>query len=265
MLLLDQGLLKALLITVELPGLPLLRRPLRPAHRRRPARAVRPHAAGAGRDVARPGGALLLVPALIIGRGVFVIAAILVIVAHHRLAPGCSSGRRSTRRPRERLLIVGTNPAADRSWRASCTTGAPSSASSSSASSTPTRRGPASGRRRRASSARIDDIPRSSKSLAVDRVVVSLTDARGKLPMDKLLDMRMAGVSFAHLPVGVRGVHGQDRRREPAAELAHLLGRLHQGGAFGGAKRTPRPRRDRALLLLLSLPLMAVAGRSPSS
>jgi sugar transferase (PEP-CTERM system associated) len=33
----------------------------------------------------------------------------------------------------------------------------------------------------------------------VDRVVVSLVDARGKLPMDRLLDMKLAGVSFDHL------------------------------------------------------------------
>jgi sugar transferase (PEP-CTERM system associated) len=33
----------------------------------------------------------------------------------------------------------------------------------------------------------------------VDRVVVSLADARGKLPMEKLLEMRLDGVSFDHL------------------------------------------------------------------
>jgi sugar transferase (PEP-CTERM system associated) len=33
----------------------------------------------------------------------------------------------------------------------------------------------------------------------VDEVVVSLSDARGKLPMDKLLDMKLDGVTFDHL------------------------------------------------------------------
>jgi sugar transferase (PEP-CTERM system associated) len=33
----------------------------------------------------------------------------------------------------------------------------------------------------------------------VDRVVVSLTDARGKLPMEKLLEMKLDGVTFDHL------------------------------------------------------------------
>ena len=46
----------------------------------------------------------------------------------------------------------------------------------------------------------IDDIPSIARARAVDRVVVSLADARGKLPMDKLLEMKLEGVSFDHLP-----------------------------------------------------------------
>lgn len=45
----------------------------------------------------------------------------------------------------------------------------------------------------------IDDIPSIVQTLRVDRVVVSLADARGRLPMDKLLDMKLGGVSFDHL------------------------------------------------------------------
>ena len=46
----------------------------------------------------------------------------------------------------------------------------------------------------------IDDIPLLVSRLNVDRVVVSLADARGKLPMDKLLDIRLdSGVTFDHL------------------------------------------------------------------
>jgi sugar transferase (PEP-CTERM system associated) len=37
------------------------------------------------------------------------------------------------------------------------------------------------------------------RSRGVDRVVVSLADARGKLPMDKLLELRLDGVNFDHL------------------------------------------------------------------
>lgn len=45
----------------------------------------------------------------------------------------------------------------------------------------------------------IEDIPRIVEDAQVDRVVVSLADARGKLPMDKLLEMKLAGVQFDHL------------------------------------------------------------------
>jgi sugar transferase (PEP-CTERM system associated) len=46
----------------------------------------------------------------------------------------------------------------------------------------------------------IDDIPGLTARMKVDRVVVSLSDARGKLPMDHLLDVRLrSGVLFDHL------------------------------------------------------------------
>jgi sugar transferase (PEP-CTERM system associated) len=45
----------------------------------------------------------------------------------------------------------------------------------------------------------IEDIPAIVRARAVDQVVVSLADARGKLPMDKLLEMKLEGVQFEHL------------------------------------------------------------------
>jgi sugar transferase (PEP-CTERM system associated) len=45
----------------------------------------------------------------------------------------------------------------------------------------------------------IDDISSIVRAHSVDRVVVSLADARGKLPMDKLLEVKLQGVSFDHL------------------------------------------------------------------
>ena len=45
----------------------------------------------------------------------------------------------------------------------------------------------------------IEDIPQIIRSHSVDRVVVSLADARGRLPMDKLLEMKLDGVTFNHL------------------------------------------------------------------
>ena len=46
----------------------------------------------------------------------------------------------------------------------------------------------------------IEDIPSVVRARDVDRVVVSLADARGKLPMQKLLEMKLDGVAFDHLP-----------------------------------------------------------------
>ena len=46
----------------------------------------------------------------------------------------------------------------------------------------------------------IDDIPALAARFAVDRVVVSMSDQRGKLPMDRQLDVRLqSGVLFDHL------------------------------------------------------------------
>jgi sugar transferase (PEP-CTERM system associated) len=45
----------------------------------------------------------------------------------------------------------------------------------------------------------IEDIPAIVREHNIDEVVVSLSDARGKLPMDKLLEMKLEGVSFEHL------------------------------------------------------------------
>jgi sugar transferase (PEP-CTERM system associated) len=45
----------------------------------------------------------------------------------------------------------------------------------------------------------VEDVPAIVRARAVDRVVVSLADARGKLPMDKLLEMKLDGVRFDHI------------------------------------------------------------------
>jgi sugar transferase (PEP-CTERM system associated) len=44
-----------------------------------------------------------------------------------------------------------------------------------------------------------DDIPAIVRDQKVDRVVVSLADARGRLPMDRLLEIKLGGVTFDHL------------------------------------------------------------------
>ena len=136
-------------------------------------------------------------PDLIIGRGVFMISAffVMAVVIGWRMAFEWVSRQAG---PRERLLLVGTNAAAVALAREiferrhelgveivgfvdhdPAMIGAPIL--------NPGVIGT------------IEDIPSIVRARGVDRVVVSLADARGKLPMDKLLDMKLEGVSFDHL------------------------------------------------------------------
>lgn len=138
------------------------------------------------------------VPSLIIGRGVFILAAIFVItlVVGWRLLFEWL-GRRLA--PQERLLLVGTSGAAVTLARELFA-----------------RRqelgvdivGFVDPDRERVGSpvlnpgviGTIEDIPSIVRARKIDRVVVSLADARGKLPMDKLLEMKLErGVTFDHL------------------------------------------------------------------
>ena len=138
-----------------------------------------------------------LLPNLILGRGVFLVAAsfVVFIIIGWRVAFKWLAGHA---RPTERLLLVGTGVAAadlavellgrreelgvdiigfvdtDRSRVGQLPAG-PGIIGT------------------------VDDIPAIIRQHNVDRVVVSLADARGKLPMDRLLDMKLAGVQFDHL------------------------------------------------------------------
>jgi sugar transferase (PEP-CTERM system associated) len=138
------------------------------------------------------------IPSLIIGRGVFVIASILVIglVAGWRLLFDWLSLRVG---PAERLLIVGTSDAAvalarelfDRRQELGVKLVGfvdPDPGRVGTSLINPGIVGT------------LDDIPGIVRSRRVDRVVVSLADARGKLPMDGLLRMKLEdGVLFDHL------------------------------------------------------------------
>ena len=136
-------------------------------------------------------------PKVVIGRGVFMVSSALVIVfvSGWRLVFEWLSRQVA---PRERLLLVGTGPAAVSLARElfqrrqelgveivgfvdpdPARVGAPVI--------NPGVIGT------------IEDIPSIVRARGVDRVVVSLGDARGKLPMDKLLEMKLDGVSFDHL------------------------------------------------------------------
>jgi sugar transferase (PEP-CTERM system associated) len=136
-------------------------------------------------------------PALIVGRGVFVIAVLFVMlfVTGWRLAFDWLSRRAG---PRERLLLVGTGPATvDLARELYTRRHALGVDIVGFVDSDPSRIGapvinPG-------VIGAIDDIPRLVRTRGVDRVVVSLSDARSKLPMDKLLEMKLEGVRFDHL------------------------------------------------------------------
>ncbi len=137
-------------------------------------------------------------PDWVIGRGVFLIAAVLVIsllLVWRMLFTWFSKNMA----PRERLLLVGTNPASIELARelferrhdlgveiAGFIDPDPSRVGA------PVLNPGVIGT--------VDDIPALVERLRIDRVVVSLTDARGRLPMDRLLDIKLkSGVSFDHL------------------------------------------------------------------
>ncbi|MEO7192556.1 MAG: TIGR03013 family XrtA/PEP-CTERM system glycosyltransferase [Vicinamibacterales bacterium] len=136
-------------------------------------------------------------PSMVIGRGVFLIAAafVFVVVAGWRFAFEWLSRQVS---PRERLLLVGTNVAAvalakelfeNRHELGVEIVGFidPDPARVGSPVLNPGVIGT------------VEDIPSIVRARGVDRVVVSLVDARGMLPMDKLLEMKLDGVAFDHL------------------------------------------------------------------
>jgi len=137
-------------------------------------------------------------PQWVIGRGVFLIAAgfVILLVVAWRYAFRWLSSQVG---PRERLLLVGTSPAAVELARELYERREelgveivgfvdPDPMQVGAHVINPGVIGT------------IDDIPLLVPRLKVDRVVVSLSDARGRLPMDRLLDTRMqSGVVFDHL------------------------------------------------------------------
>jgi sugar transferase (PEP-CTERM system associated) len=139
------------------------------------------------------------VPVLVIGRGVLVLstAFVIVLVAGWRLAFEWLSTRIG---PAERLLIVGTSGAAVELARELFERRSELGVelvgfvdTDASRIGTPVINPGIIGS--------VDQIPAIVRERSVDRVVVSLADARGKLSMDKLLEIKLKdGVRFDHLP-----------------------------------------------------------------
>jgi sugar transferase (PEP-CTERM system associated) len=137
-------------------------------------------------------------PGAVLGRGVFIITAVLVlvVVAGWRLVFDYLTPYLG---PRERLLIVGTNPAAvalarelfERRHELGVEIVGFVDGDASKVGAPVVNPGVI---------GTIEDIPTIVRAKGVRRVVVSLLDARGKLPMEKLLEMKLDGVSFDHLP-----------------------------------------------------------------
>ncbi|RPI55425.1 MAG: TIGR03013 family PEP-CTERM/XrtA system glycosyltransferase [Acidobacteria bacterium] len=135
-------------------------------------------------------------PDLIIGRGVFMIAATLVIVSVVGWRMSFQWFAKQVG-PRERLLLVGTSPAAlslardleERHNLGVEVVGFVDIHQARDSRPVPSSRVVGT----------IDDIPEIVASRSVDRVVVNLSDARGQLPMDTLLSMKLQGVTFDHL------------------------------------------------------------------
>jgi sugar transferase (PEP-CTERM system associated) len=133
-------------------------------------------------------------PDLTIGRGIMIVSAVLVAMAviGWRIVYGWMSTRVL---PRERLLLVGTSAAGVSLARelherygvevVGFVVADPARVGS------PVFNPGVIGT--------IEEIPTIVRERAIDKVVVSLSDARGMLPMGKLLDMRLGGVVFEHL------------------------------------------------------------------
>jgi len=196
-------------------------------------------------------------PGLVMGRGVFMIAAFMVIslVIGWRVAFEWLSRRV---RPSERLLLVGTSTAAvalarelfERRHELGVEIVGfvdPDPAMIGAPVLNPGVIGT------------IEDIPSIVRARGVDRVVVSLADARGKLPMDKLLEMKLDGVSFDHLASVYEDYTGKIAVENLRPSWLIFSPGFRKSRSLSGAKRVM----DIAIAivgLVLTLPVMALVA-----
>jgi sugar transferase (PEP-CTERM system associated) len=192
-------------------------------------------------------------PALIIGHGVFVTSGVLVValVTSWRLAFDWVSRRLA---PGERLLLVGSSAAASelvtdlrrRTERRIEVVGViPHDGADTDESMEVL--------------GTLEDIPAIVRARGVDRVIVNLADARGKLSMDKLLEMRLNGIRFDHLA----SVYEQYTGRISVEQLRPSWLVFSDGFTKSRSRRAAKRATDVAgsgLMLLLAVPLMAVVA-----
>jgi sugar transferase (PEP-CTERM system associated) len=135
-------------------------------------------------------------PAFILGRGVFLLAVVFIVIAvvGWRIGFTWLTGRVG---PRERFLMVGTSVEGIELARELHQRGELGVEIVGFIDADPKRVGAPLFNPTIIGT--IDDIPAIVRDRSIDKVVVSLADARGKLPMAKLLEMRLDGVSFEHL------------------------------------------------------------------
>ena len=195
-------------------------------------------------------------PKLIVGRGVFAIAVTLVILVTigWRLLFVWATKLVS---PRERILIVGANASSTQlaselyDRRAELGVAIIGFVDTDLEETAPAAA-------RQGVIGTLNDIPKLVETHAVDRVVVSLTDARGKLSMDKLLDMRMAGVHFAHLVSVYEEYTGKIATDNLRPSWLIFSEGFTRGKVFQAAVRA-MDLAGSGFLMLLALPLLAVA------
>jgi sugar transferase (PEP-CTERM system associated) len=198
------------------------------------------------------------IPTLIIGRGVFVIASLFVVglVVGWRIAFEWVSDRLA---PAERLLIVGTNNAAvslaqelfDRRHELGVEL-------VGFVDSDPARVGTS--LINPGIIGTVDRIPDIVRERHVDRVVVSLADARGKLSMERLLEMKLNdGVRFDHLASVYEDYTGKIAVENLRPSWLVFSNGFRKSRALSAVKRTGDIILS-AIGLILVAPLMVIAA-----
>jgi sugar transferase (PEP-CTERM system associated) len=195
-------------------------------------------------------------PDLVIGRGVFILAALCVItlVLGWRIVFEFANRHVA---PRERLLLVGTSEGALRLARELFERRSLGVEIVGFIDPDPTRVGAT--LLNPGVVGTIDDIPTVARALRVDRVVVSLADARGKLPMDKLLEMKLDGVTFDHLATVYEEYTGKIAVENLRPSWLIFSSGFQKGRLLTAGKRAVDIVAA-ALGLLLALPLMALVA-----